>query len=112
MRHVNRPTYSNYHGEFKGRINAPTDCNYTFTWVIGTKYFEVLKYIFKNPGCKRLDIINAVWPRRINMSKSANRGFSSNLFSNMLYADLIDYNNKFEYVVGKRGLMLLAEYDN
>ena len=101
MRHVTRFS-THYINSAVGwvRKNLPYDGNgYTFTHPARTKYLEVLNYIAANPGCKRIEIIKAVWPRRNNFPDSSNRGFSSNLFSNMLYADLIDYNSKYEYIV-------------
>ena len=112
MRHVTRFS-THYINSAVGwvRKNLPYDGNgYTFTHPARTKYLEVLNYIAANPGCKRIEIIKAVWPRRNNFPDSSNRGFSSNLFSNMLYADLIDYNSKYEYIVRPWGCEILEMY--
>lgn len=93
MRHVNTPN----------RLNIPYRPKYTFGSPKPTSvYVTVLKFIDSHPGCKRSDIQKGVWG-------DSRPGLNSTLFSQMLYADLIDYNSKFEYVVRRKGKSILRQ---
>ena len=75
-------------------------------------YVKILKYIADHPGSKRLDIIaNCGHYNYLNIKTKADahtcRGTSSHLWSNMLYADMNDYNKKFEYFITDTGRKIL-----
>lgn len=65
-------------------------------------YVKVLKFVESHPKCHRKDIQRGVWGK-------SNPGLCSTLFSQMLFADLIDYNFKFEYKVTRKGKGILKK---
>lgn len=98
MRHVKASTY-NY---IDGAANRPYGNEYKFTNPTPTSsYVRVLKFIDEHPRCKRREIQRGVWGN----DKHSN----SDVFAQMLYADLIDYNEKFEYVVRRKGKSILKK---
>lgn len=123
MRHRNAISNSYFHG--RGRhINSPYNQEYKFTRISAERrYVQVMKYILEHPNCKRFDILCGVfgilkrkpgvkyssWLEYLGRAKFSSRGHMSNLFSNMLYHDLIDYNNKFEYNVTEKGREILRK---
>ena len=64
-------------------------------------YVKVLKFVESHPKCHRRDIQFGVWG---NHKRS-----NSTLFSQMLFADLLDYNSKFEYKVTRKGKGVLKK---
>ena len=106
MRHVKTLSCNNYpKPECKPcaegyKFNSPTP---------NRVYVKILRYVDANPGCKRRDIINAIY------GKGNSRGHASLIFSHMLYADILDYNAKYEYKVTRKGKNILrkvSEIDN
>ena len=99
MRHVKAESY----GYIDGPFNRPCVMSYTFKNPTKDRvYVKVLKFVEKHPKCKRSDIQKGVWGE-------SRPGLNSTLFSQMLYADLIDYNAKFEYVVRRKGKSILKK---
>ena len=100
MRHVKTMT-TQFLG---GPQNRPCDNGYTFkSPTNGRSYIKVLKFVEKHPGCKRHEIQKGVW------GNVGTRGSHSSLFAQMLYADILDYNDKFEYKVTRKGKALLRK---
>ena len=66
-------------------------------------YVKVLMFVESHPGCKRSDIQFGVWGKH---NKS-----NSTLFSQMLYADILDYNEKYEYKVTRKGKAILRKVE-
>ena len=62
-------------------------------------YVKVLRFVDGHPKCSRRDIQFGVWR---NHKRS-----NSTLFSQMLYAGLIGYNNDFEYRITRKGKGIL-----
>ena len=100
MRHVNIPNYIDNHPYQGSSLGC---CPYhTYNFSSPTKdrvYVKVLRFVEKHPGCKRSDIQFGVWG---NHKKS-----NSTLFAQMLYHDILDYNEKFEYRVTRKGKNIL-----
>ena len=95
MRHVNIPNYTvdhPYQGCWDYNFSSPTK---------DRVYVKVLKFVEKHPGCKRSDIQFGVWG---NHKKS-----NSTLFAQMLWHDILDYNEKFEYRVTRKGKNILRK---
>ena len=100
MRHVKTLSCSNY---IKPECR-PCDEGYKFNSPTPNRvYVKVLKFVEANPGCKRRDIINAIY------GKGYSRGHCSLMFSHMLYADILDYNAKYEYRVTRKGKSILRK---
>lgn len=100
MRHVKIPNYTVDH-PYQGAWDY-----HTYNFSSPTKdrvYVKVLRFVEKQPGCKRSDIQFGVWG---NHKKS-----NSTLFAQMLYHDILDYNSKFEYKVTRKGKNLLRKVD-
>jgi predicted transcriptional regulator len=98
MRHVNIPNYIDNH-PYQGAWDY-----HTYNFSSPTKdrvYVKVLKFVKKHPGCKRSDIQFGVWG---NHKKS-----NSTLFAQMLYHDILDYNERFEYRVTRKGKNILRK---
>lgn len=66
------------------------------------KYVQVLQYIWNNPNCTRTEIINAIWNKFIAIN-----GYQSQLFSHMIFDNLIDYDKKYRYTITSKGLEIL-----
>lgn len=100
MRHVKTVS----HGWIDGPRNCPVQCQYTFKHPTPNRsYVKVLRFVESHPGCKRKDIQRAIWGREFSC------GSNSTLFANMLYADILDYNSKFEYRVTRKGKNILRK---
>lgn len=98
MRHVKAETY-NYKD---GPSNRPFGNGYKFTKPTAERsYVKVLKFVESHPKCKRRDIQIGVWGKDSHSN--------SDLFAQMLYADLIDYNDRFEYVIRRKGKAILKK---
>lgn len=110
MRRVNRLSYLSGQYHNTPRHNKPCQCEYTFARPKGTVYLKVLNYIANHPFCKRSQIIEYIWPIRCYYTSYENRGYASNMFSNMLYKNLIDYNEKYEYIITSDGYDIIAKY--
>lgn len=108
MRHRNAISNSYFSGRGR-RIYSPYRQNYTFTRPTkNSRYVQVMKYIIEHPNCKRFDILVGVFGiKNVPGAKYSSRGHMSSLFSNMLYFDIIDYNNNFEYRVTEKGKQIL-----
>lgn len=98
MRHVVTPN----------RKNIPYDGGcwgyHSYNFSTPTKdrvYVKVLKFVESHPKCKRADIQFGVWG---NHNRS-----NSTLFAQMLYHDILDYNERFEYKVTRKGKALLRK---
>lgn len=106
MRHHNPRSSSPWSRNYRKPVYEPYQQPYS--WMNATpecRYIKVLKFILANPGCKRVDIIRSVWG--LNGSVNDLRGYSSKLFANMLYSDLIDYNDRYEYCITDYGRRVL-----
>lgn len=102
MRHVKAESY----GWIEGARNCPVQCEYTFKNPTPNRvYVKVLRFVESHPGCKRKDIRKAIW------GKDAGRGQCSTTFANMLYHDILDYNERFEYKVTRKGRNILKKVD-
>ena len=107
MRHHN-PTSTSCWNFRKQKCYSPYQQNYTYTKPNPERvYVKVIKFIAEHPNCKRIDIIRGLWWP--NANKIDARGEQSALFSNLLYADLIDYNYNYEYTVTQKGYDLLRK---
>ena len=108
MRHHNPTSTSYFSLHHNQKCYSPYQQNYTFTKPTPERsYIKVIKFVAEHPHCKRIDIIRGLWWP--NATKIDARGEQSALFSNLLYADLIDYNDKYEYIVTPFGLNLLKQ---
>ena len=86
--------------------NRPDQCEYTFKRPAPNRvYVRILRFVESHPKCKRRDIREAIW------GKDAGRGQCSTTFANMLYRDILDYNERFEYTVTKKGKDILLAVD-
>jgi hypothetical protein len=109
MRHRNPTSCSRFSGNYGRKVYAPYR-NGNWTWTKPTRersYIKVLNFVAKHPGCKRIDIIRAVW--RPNITKENSRGYMSSLFACLLFDNFLDYNSKYEYTITRRGYHLLCE---
>lgn len=108
MRHHNPRSTSCWSHYYRKPVYSPYQQQYSWTNATpNCRYVEVMKFILAHPNCKRIDIIRGVWGH----GGSANdlRGYMSNLFANMLYSDLIDYNDNYEYCVTEYGRKILRK---
>ena len=93
----------------KNRKNVPYEgCwgyhSYNFTSPTKDRvYVKVLRFVESHPGCKRKDIREAIW------GKAAGRGQCSTTFAQMLYHDILDYNQRFEYKITRKGKAILKK---
>ena len=78
------------------------------------RYVKILQYIADHDGCKRVDIIRDVYGYKNVDAKDkwhpghrTCRGQGSNVFSQLLYIDVIDYDKKFCYHITDRGREVL-----
>ena len=95
MRRVNRISCA-----YSEPGNKPCQMAYTFkNPTPNRRYVQILKFVNEHPGCKRTDILKGVF--------KTNRRTCSTTFSQMLYADILDYNEKFEYKVTRKGKNIL-----
>ena len=66
------------------------------------RYIQIIQFVHDNPGCKRPEIYEAVFGGKFS------HGSQSEIFSELLYDDLIDYDTKtFKYVATPKGVELL-----
>ena len=66
------------------------------------RYIQIIQYVADHPGCKRPEIYEAVFGGKFS------HGSQSEIFSELLYDDLIDYDTKtFKYVATPKGMKLL-----
>ena len=108
MRHHNSTSTSCFSFRRGHVCTAPYCRNYTYTRPTPERtYIKVVKFVAEHPGCKRIDIIRALW--RPNAERRAARGEQSMLFANLLYNDLIDYDSEYEYYVTQDGVDLLRK---
>lgn len=106
MRHHNPTSTSLWSFHRNQKCYSPYQQNYTFTKPTPERtYVKVIKFVAEHPNCKRIDIIRGLWWP--NANKTDARGEQSALFSNLLYADLIDYNYNYEYTVTQKGYDVL-----
>ena len=105
MRHVKTESHS-YIDDAANRPYA-TPCDFKHPKK-DSKSVKVLRFIDEHPGSRRVDIVKGVWGKKLMKERSI-RGWYSTMFSQMLYADLIDYNEKFEYVVCRKGKSILKK---
>lgn len=68
------------------------------------KYMQVIQFVADHDGCKRKDISRGVWKVEPN-----NDGFMSQVYSNLLYDNCIDYDMSFGYHITDEGRALLEE---
>lgn len=120
MRHINRTIRSHWRGPHTATIPYCT-CyidayhNSSFKYANSSKrYVKILQYIADHDGCKRTDIIRDVYgwknvnakdPWYKNMRQC--RGQGSTVFSQLLYLDVIDYDENFCYHITSRGRDIL-----
>jgi len=108
MRHRNPTSTSIWSFRYGQKCTAPYCRNYTYTKPTPERtYVKVVKFVAEHPGCKRIDIIRALW--RPKAEKKAARGEQSMLFANLLYDDLIDYDCEYRYFVTLDGIDLLSK---
>ena len=105
MRHHN-PKSTSYWRSYRGKkVYEPYNSLYTYAKPSSQRtYVKVIQYIADHDGCKRFDIQQALWRCR---DKYSSRGHMSNVFANLLYDDMTDYDKSFRYHITKRGLELL-----
>ena len=66
------------------------------------RYVQIVQYVADHPGCKRPEIYEAVFGGKFN------HGSQCEIFANMLYDDLIDYDPRtFRYVATEKGYEVL-----
>lgn len=114
MRHYN-PKCSSYLWNPLRRkgdiVTRPYLMPYSFTRPSASRtYIKVIQYICDHPKCSRFDIqVDIFGYKRTEVSKQIARGNQSSLFSNLLYADFIDYDKQYRYTVTEKGLKLLKQ---
>ena len=97
MRHVNMISRA-----YAEPGNKPCQIAYTFkNPTPNRRYVQILKFVDAHPGCKRIDILKGVF--------KTTRRTCPTTFSQMLYADILDYNSKFEYKVTRKGKNILKK---
>lgn len=110
MRHVN-VTSCTCRSTLRGdtiSINIPYDHHYIhqfqkdgFKSAMPNKtYVKILQYVSDHDGCRRKEILRGI-------GKGDGRGELSTIFSQLLYLDLIDYDRKYNYHLGKNGTKVL-----
>lgn len=72
-------------------------------------YVKFLRYIADNPGSTRKEILDGLG--RLKGAADGGRGQNSSLFSQLLYLDLIDYDDKFKYFITDKGEEVLEKAD-
>lgn len=107
MRHHNPTVKWSFTHPHGGTVYCPYyNGNYTYEKASPERtYVKVIKFVAEHPNCKRIDIIRGLWAP--NANKNDSRGTSSSLFACLLYDDLIDYNDKYEYNVTQKGYDVL-----
>ena len=97
MRHVNAISRA-----YAEPGNKPCQIEYTFKCPTpNRRYVQILQFVAEHPGCKRTDILKGVFHTK--------RRTCPTTFANMLYADILDYNERFEYKVTRKGKALLRK---
>lgn len=111
MRHHNPTSTSCWSSNRNRKCYRPYSINYSWTKPTPERrYVQVMKFILEHPHCKRFDILVGVFGvANTPEAKYSCRGYMSLLFSNMLYADLIDYNRNYEYSVTDYGRSILRK---
>ena len=97
MRHVNMISRA-----YAEPGNQPCQIAYTFkNPTPNRRDVQILKFVDEHPGCKRTDILTGVF--------NTTRPTCPTTFSQLLYADILDYNEKFEYRVTRKGKNILKK---
>ena len=97
MRHVNRISCA-----YLEKGNKPCQIKYTFkNPTPDRRYVQILKFVAEHPGCRRTDILKEVF--------HTTRRTCPSTFSQMLYANILDYNERFEYKVTRKGKNILKK---
>ena len=116
MRHVYRKHHSRWRGPHvattpygKCYIDAYRKSGFKYA-SCKKRYVKILQYIADHDGCKRVDIIRDVygWKNvnardRYNKNARMCRGQGSTVFSELLYLDVIDYDENFCYHITSLG---------
>lgn len=122
MRHYNPTSVSRWSGRYLKTVTKPYNHQYVDSYKnSGFKnanskktYVKVLQYIADHDGCKRVDIIRDVFGyKNVNAKDKwypghrTCRGQFSGGFSQLLYIDVIDYDENFNYHITSRGREVL-----
>ena len=93
------------------KVTRPHQMPYSFTRPSAKRtYIKVIQYIYDHPKCSRFDIqVDIFGYKRTDVSKCIARGNQSSLFSNLLYADFIDYDKNYRYTITEKGMSLLKQ---
>jgi len=92
-------------------VTHPYLMPYSFTKPSAKRtYIKVIQYIYDHPKCSRFDIqVDIFGYKRTEAAKTLARGNQSSLFSNLLYADYIDYDRSYKYTITEKGKSLLKQ---
>lgn len=115
MRHFNPTHHSFWHNNGRPYVcNKPYQRCYSYTkptkqcW-----YVKILQFVYDHPNSSRNEILSGIFPRWFKTAEEAKkwgRGYASNVFANMLFDDLIDYDKKYRYTIRERGLEILKKF--
>ena len=121
MRHVNVISHTGK-SILRGdviRINIPYDHHYILQFqkdgfesaLLRKTYVKILQYVYDHDGCTRKDILRGIG--QLEGRKCNGRGQLSNIFSQLLYIDVLDYDKHYKYHLGKNGMKVLGQaYNN
>ncbi len=112
QRHYGKPVYEPYNSQYVDSYE-----NTGFKHASSKKtYVKVLQYIADHDGCKRIDIIRDVFGYKNVDAKDkwypghrTCRGQFSSGFAQLLFIDVIDYDEKFCYHITERGREVLKK---
>ena len=114
MRHVNRRRGKNsWWGDPDKILTEPHEQDYVKSYKNNgfknasskNTYVKFLRYIADNPGSTRKEILDGLG--RLKGAADGGRGQNSSLFAQLLYLDLIDYDDKFKYFITDKGEKVL-----
>jgi hypothetical protein len=116
MRHINRRRDKNStYGDPGDTLTEPRENDYIKSYRNNgfknasskNTYVKFLRYIADNPGSTRKEILDGLG--RLKGAACGGRGQNSSLFAQLLYLDLIDYDDKFKYFITDKGEEVLEK---